>query len=315
MKLLLGGLVLLAACGSVDDNTHPPDAPRQDALPDDAHIDIDAPPQARCDASNAFGTPVRVDALDSTADEGDAFLSIDELTVLFTSNRAGGLGAGDIYIATRASVSDTWGTPALLAGVNTAGTEVRPSMSADQLTLFVATRANANSAILVSRATRGSTAVAFGSLAAVAVVNDGGGDNSEPFIAPDQSALYFASTRGTAGDANLLVSTGISGSFSAPAAVAGTMLTTTSNEGAPTLTADQLTLYFRSDRGQSMDIWFATRTSIANGFGTPVNATALNSNSAEVPSWVSADNCVIYFNRNVGTVASNNEIYMAAKPL
>ena len=54
----------------------------------------------------------------------------DGLEVVFSSNRAGGLGAQDIWIATRASFDAPWSTPVNVgAGVNTAAAETRPSLS------------------------------------------------------------------------------------------------------------------------------------------------------------------------------------------
>ena len=46
-----------------------------------------------------------------------------------------------------------------------------------------------------------------------------------------------------------------------------------------------------------------------------MNVSLLNTGVAESPTWVSADNCVLYFMRNIGTVASNTDLYVATKPL
>jgi hypothetical protein len=54
----------------------------------------------------------------------------DGLEVVFSSNRAGGLGLQDIWISRRASFDAPWSTPVNAgAGVNTAAGESRPSLS------------------------------------------------------------------------------------------------------------------------------------------------------------------------------------------
>lgn len=322
MKLLLGAVVLFAACEPVKDPNALPDAPHagDDAdIPEDSAIPVDAPPP-RCDPNKPFGMPVRVDALSTNVagagtDDLHAVLSADELTVYFASNRAGGLGIYDIYTATRATTTDTWTNVALLGGaVNTTGEETHPSVSSDGLTLFASFRANPNSPYQVTRATRASTTAAFSALAPVTVINTVA-NNFDPYVLPDQSAIYWTSNRNANGDDDIYVATGTAGSFGTPAAAVGTSLNTTSGEANPVLTPDGLNIYFRSNRGSQYDIWVASRTSVANGFGAPVNVTSTNSNLPELPTWVSADNCILYFSRNVGTAASNYDIYSVTKPL
>jgi hypothetical protein len=54
----------------------------------------------------------------------------DGLEVVFSSNRAGGLGAQDIWVATRDAFGAPWSAPVNLGGsVNTAAAESRPSLS------------------------------------------------------------------------------------------------------------------------------------------------------------------------------------------
>jgi len=54
----------------------------------------------------------------------------DGLEVVFSSNRAGGLGAQDIWVATRDDFGAPWSAPVNLGGaINTAAAESRPSLS------------------------------------------------------------------------------------------------------------------------------------------------------------------------------------------
>jgi Tol biopolymer transport system component len=61
----------------------------------------------------------------------------DGLSLYFSSDRPGGYGIDDLWVTTRASVSDPWGPPVNLgATVNTSTYDWMPSISADGLLLF-----------------------------------------------------------------------------------------------------------------------------------------------------------------------------------
>lgn len=69
---------------------------------------------------------------DAAANDIQPNVRTDGLEVVFSSNRAGGAGAQDIWIATRASLDAPWSAPTSLgAAVNTAAAETRPSLSRD----------------------------------------------------------------------------------------------------------------------------------------------------------------------------------------
>src|SRR6185369_564415 len=76
-----------------------------------------------CNPTAPFGTPTAVAELNSTADDDRLSLSPDELVAYFTSTRAGGMGGYDIYMATRASKSQPFGSIVPVGGVNTASND------------------------------------------------------------------------------------------------------------------------------------------------------------------------------------------------
>lgn len=85
-----------------------------------------------------FGPATTVTELNDDAAANDIQPNVrkDGLEVVFSSNRAGGAGAQDVWIATRGAVGDPWSAPVNLgSAVNTAAAETRPSLSAngDQL--------------------------------------------------------------------------------------------------------------------------------------------------------------------------------------
>jgi Tol biopolymer transport system component len=57
--------------------------------------------------------------------------------LFFASDRPGGFGGNDLWVATRTSASDPFGTPVNLGPqVNTLGVEDRPAISSDGSTLY-----------------------------------------------------------------------------------------------------------------------------------------------------------------------------------
>jgi len=85
-----------------------------------------------------FRPPHLVPGANSASDDGQPNLRRDALELYFYSTRSGTLGLADIFVATRASAHDSWGTPVNLgSSVNTAeGAETRPFISWDGTTLY-----------------------------------------------------------------------------------------------------------------------------------------------------------------------------------
>jgi hypothetical protein len=256
----------------------------------------DAGVQARCNPAAKFGRQIEVASLNTTSNEEQAALSPDELTVHFS--RDDGNGAYDIYEATRASKTASFGGAAPVPGVNTAAEDREPRITADGLTMFATTRATPSGQFRIASATRASKSDPFGALQPVPVVN-GTANDSDPFISADGRVLYFSSDRG--GNYALYRSTQAGGAFSAPEPVAGTNLETPYMELTPIVSDDELTMYFGSSRPNlgSVDIYQTTRANLQDPFGEPIALTELNGPDAQLPSWISADNCELYFTRYV----------------
>lgn len=69
---------------------------------------------------DTFSTPVPVSELNTTSYERYPRLTQDELTIFFASDRPGGFGQSDVYVATRNSPSEPFGPPQNVASVNSA---------------------------------------------------------------------------------------------------------------------------------------------------------------------------------------------------
>lgn len=286
-------VLCVAGCGTVsssmqDANEGSSDAPVADDNPDGK------PP--RCNKSAPFQSPVKVSELNTAASDEGGYLTPDELTIYFDSTRAPSQGLYDIVVATRANRTDMFGNVTAVAGVNDAGHQRRPNVTEDGLTLFAMIGSAPNYELAI--ATRANTSDAFGALAPIAEINST--TNDEPgSILPDGSVIYFGSDRSGNGNYDLYRSSrGPNGVFGPPLPVSGVDLNLPdSEESSPVITADELTLFFASNRaGESGggDIYMATRTSTADGFGEPINLQTINTAMSDVPQWVSPDSCVLY---------------------
>src|SRR5436190_14625311 len=120
-------LAALAGCGQVASNAGPADA-ASDAAP--------AARPVRCNPMAAFGKPVALASLNTSADEEHADLAADELTIYFSSTRPGGAGGFDIYQATRSATSAQFDHVMPVPGINTAGHERVPRMASNGLSMF-----------------------------------------------------------------------------------------------------------------------------------------------------------------------------------
>lgn len=79
-----------------------------------------------------FGPASPVAEVNSAGNDIQPNVRKDGREVVFSSNRAGGLGAQDIWVSTRESVNDPWTTPTNLGdAVNSGTAETRPSLSWD----------------------------------------------------------------------------------------------------------------------------------------------------------------------------------------
>ncbi|HTV22807.1 MAG TPA: hypothetical protein VMG12_29155 [Polyangiaceae bacterium] len=132
--------------------------------------------------------------VNSTALDHLPRLSPDELTIWFTSTRAGGAGGADLWTSTRASIASPFAAPTLLDAVNGSSGDESGGMTQDRLGLvFDSTRDGVgNSEIFLT--TRASTGVAFASPTNLSVVNSELNEYNV-FLTLDERELFFSSNR------------------------------------------------------------------------------------------------------------------------
>jgi len=140
--------------------------------------------------------------VNSTALDHLPRLSPDELTLWFTSTRAGGSGGADLWTASRTSIGTSFAAPTLLSAVNGASGDESGGLTPDRLLLvFDSTRDGVgNSEIFV--AARASTDQAFPAPTNLTVVNSTVNEYNV-FLTSDERELFFSSNR-TAGSTHHL---------------------------------------------------------------------------------------------------------------
>jgi hypothetical protein len=281
---------------------------------------IDAGPTS-CAWDKTFGTPVPLPGIPTDAVEGHPSLSPNELTIYF-HGFGGSLSdsstGDDLYVATRASIADPFGTPSKLA-ISTNGSDQNASVTSDHTTLYYDFTAADGGASALWVAQKGSLPEfnnphALGSPPASpqagVTVSDG-----QPFITADDVELWFTSRRdGGTGAVDIYSSLLSGGSFGAP--IEEALLNSTFSEYAPSLSFDRLTVYFSSGRpsglGGADDIWRSHRSTVADAFPAPSPVAELNSPANEFGGWLSPDNCRFYFETRRAASGLNN-IYLAER--
>lgn len=199
-----------------------------------------------------WSTPVNAGPMinDSSGDDFSLRLSNDGKALYFASNRKGGFGTGDMYVATRASLEAPWTLAENLGSpLNTEAFEAFPSPSTDGLTLFFnrsTTFDSQDSDIWVS--TRAHADDHWSPPERVS-----GAINSEraefsPALSPDGNRLYFASERG--GSIELWVATrgDDTREWNAPEKLGTDVNVPRSMTLGPFIANDQRSLYFMAAR-------------------------------------------------------------------
>jgi Tol biopolymer transport system component len=193
-------------------------------------------------------------------------VSTDGLSLYFGSDRSGGVGDFDLWVARRASTSDPFGVPKDLGpGVNSPQVDDHPDLSNNGLSLyFTSTRRGGSGDADLWVATRDATSEAFGPPVDLGSTLNSPAYDGESSLSADGLALYFGSDRpGDLGHRDIWVATRSSPSaaFGEPKDL-GKPVDSSFEEATPDLSSDGRTLLFLSDRPGShfFDLWRSTRT-------------------------------------------------------
>jgi Tol biopolymer transport system component len=149
----------------------------------------------RADASAEFTAPTLLAGVNGPDVDHLPWVSPDELTLLWVTNRSGGVGQLDIWIARRNFRSDGFSSVAPLNGVNSTSNEGRAVLSNDELTMYFASeRPGGLGSMDLWVATRNDRAGSFSQVTNLAGLNSSGLD-VDPVLSADGRELMFSSSR------------------------------------------------------------------------------------------------------------------------
>jgi len=266
-----------------------------------------------------FSEPVNLGPIvNSSSNDFAPALSGDGLTLLFGSDRPGGQGSYDLWMCTRKSASDPFDEPLNLGPtVNSSDNDRNGELSADGLTLlFHSARPGGQGNGDLWMCTRGSVTEPFDEPVNLGpAVNSSDNDGNGELSADGLTLLFTSNRPGGQGTWDVWMSTRKSASdpFGEPVNLGPTVNSGNVDAG-PALSADGLTLLFRSNRpgGQGNgDLWMCTRGSVTEPFDEPVNlGPAVNSIFGEGGPEVSADGVTLLFNSNRPGGQGGSDLWM-----
>ena len=151
----------------------------------------------RATTEDEWGPPVNLGpTVNSSSLEQDPSISTEGLSLFFMSDRAGTSGPSDLWVTTRETINDDWGTPVNLGPtVNSSGWDASPDISADGLVLFFSSdRHEGSTSCDLWMATRTSVSEPFGPPVFLEAINTSH-DEDWPSISTDGRTLFFESDR------------------------------------------------------------------------------------------------------------------------
>ncbi len=266
-------------------------------------------------ADFTFGTPTNLGpTVDSSGWELSPKTSADGLSLYFTSNRPGGYGLGDLWVATRETIDDDWGTPVNLGTTfNTSSWDEGPCISTDELELYFTSQRLGLDFYNLYVSTRTSKDEPWGVPSNLgAVVNDGLAAFSD--ISTDGLSLYFTSGRvGGFGHYDIYILTRATKNdpWGEPMNL-GPPVNGPFEEATPDISANGLALFFcgvRPGGYGDYDLWVTTRPTTNENWGKPVNlGSEVNTAYLEAAPHISGDGSTLYFHSNQLSGGSNFDI-------
>lgn len=214
----------------------------------------------RSSRSSGFGAPTPLTELNSSAADGAPFVTGDDASLYFFSQRGGGAPAArDLYVATRSTAGAAFGTPAALAAVNSAQLDQSPHLSADGLELWLGSHRGNTGFEDVYVARRSRTSDPFATPVAVDELNSFGRDTGAALAADDLSVYYSSERQGSEGGFDLWLARRESRGSEFSSIEPLRELNGRDDEFDPTLSGDEQEIVFVSNRGGSTRLWHATR--------------------------------------------------------
>ena len=249
--------------------------------------------------------------------EQDPFLTPDELTIVFVTDRDVG-GKGYIYRATRAAADVPFEPPAKVVSLSDPSADQGKVTFARDFTI----------AIMASNVASPDGSLWYGTheagtdldvewewdMAPIGAGNKPNETEVDPWISDDGLRLYwtrdFADATSTPTRIDVATRDSIADSFGAPVALVSHA---SENDFDPNLAFEERLMVFGSTRGTNKtdtNLWFATRTSSTptDPFDPPEPLESINTTAGETDPWLSRDGCRVYFSSNAN---GNDDLFVA----
>lgn len=270
--------------------------------------------------SGAWGAPVEIDDLAGNSDlintaatEGCPILSPDGRDLYMASNRAGGKGGLDIWVAHRDEIDEPFGDPVNLEAVNSAANDFCPTPLRGRRLLFVSNRSpEQNCGMGDIYITRDNPSHGWREPRRLPCAPEGPNtalDEQGPSLVEIDGVehLYYSSSNAPSVPGDIFVSR----DFGPPTAVSA--LNAAGNDIQPNVRKDGREIVFSSNRvSGDQDIWAATRESTDDPWSAPVPVGAVNTAAAETRPSLSWDARTLLFGRLPGGEGAS-DLYMSTR--
>lgn len=229
-------------------------------------------------------------AVNTPAIDGCASHSPDGLTIVFNSSRVG--GNHDIYMATRSSTSEGFGTPVPLpAPVNGPSNDACPSLATGHRLYFSSDRDDSAYDLYVSKL--GNDGWSEPERLGGGINVNGSLEETADFYEDDEGreVMIFTRRQGAAGKIYQSVDGG------PPSLVQGGPHSSASDLRA-SVTRDGLTIFWDSTRSGGLggpDLYYATRSRTSDPFGTAIHLPAISSPALDLRPNISKDGTFLTF--------------------
>lgn len=274
-----------------------------------------------------WSSPVNAETIPGTSlelntafNDGCPIQAPDGLSLFIASNRPGGFGGQDIWVARRTSPDAPYGAPENLgAAVNSAADDFCPSPVQGKGLFFVSTRIEPGGCGGADMYfTREEGGVYQEPLHLGCDINSAAGEASPSYFEDDggNSYLYFSSNRAGGfepggSDSDIYFSLNFSSAQLAPG------VNTASDDFRPNVRKDGREIVFDSNRAGGLggfDIWTATRESIYDAWSSPVRLDApINSPANETRASLSWDGLTMVFGSNRAGSEGMTDVYVTTR--
>lgn len=250
--------------------------------------------------------------LNTAYNDGCPILSPDGLSLYLASNRPGGLGGLDIWVAHRRNTHLGWGPPVNLgAPVNSAADEFCPTPVRGKRLFFVSRRDEPNGDIYVTtmRQKKWQQPINLGPN-----INSPDQEWSPSLFTDDhgREVLYFSSTRpGGPGGQDIYYSVNYAKAQLAPGA-----LNTPYDDARPNVRRDGREIVFDSTRPGTFggpDLWTATRPSTSDPWPDASHLDKLSSPEADTRASLSWDGTLLVFGSARAGGEGQADIYVSSR--